>query len=243
LILTVLIGNSRTRFVWFQARRICRKRIIPSVRVIEYLPQLKLNRQTKGASLASVVPKLTLPVYRHLCQETPTLLVTAATKTPLRFHYDRHALGTDRVCAGVAGFTIYRRNLIIIDFGTAITINVVTKNGDFLGGPILPGVEMMLSALAQNTSRLAKVPFAIKRRVLSSTTKSAIQAGVFNLLIGGLEHIIKSVCLETRDNYFVIATGGFAQRFKCHLSSVQAIDEDLASKGLAEIFYLNKEVR
>lgn len=243
MILTVIIGNSRTRFVWFDNSRIVRRRIVPSGNVIEFLMRVKLTEDVRGAALASVVPTLTLPVYRRLGKAMPTLLVGAATKTPLKFHYDRQALGVDRVCVAVGGYTLYKRNLIIIDFGTAITINIVKRTGDFLGGPILPGVEMMFSSLAKNTGRLPKVPFAIKNQVINRTTKPAIQSGVFNLLLGGLEHIIRKISLETEKGNFVIATGGLASLFRRYLPSIRAVDEDLGSRGLREIYYLNKEDR
>ncbi|MEO0005508.1 MAG: type III pantothenate kinase [candidate division WOR-3 bacterium] len=237
------MGNSRTRFVWFDNQGIVRRMIVPTTKVIESLERLRLTKDTRGAAVASVVPKLTLPVYRRLCQETPTLLVGATTKTPLRFHYDRRALGADRVCVAVGAYTLYKKNLIIIDFGTAITFNIVKRNGDFLGGPILPGAEMLLSCLAEKTARLPRVGFLASNKVICRTTKPAIQTGVFNLLRSGLNDIIKRICIETGESYFVVATGGLAQRFGCHLRSIKVVDEDLGSKGLREIFYLNKEVR
>jgi type III pantothenate kinase len=226
--------------VWFEKRGILRRQIIASEKLTEYLPRLRLARRVKGAALASVVPRLTLPVYRTLCPQTPTLLVTASTRTPLQFRYDRSCLGTDRVCVGVGAYCRFRRPLIVVDFGTAITLNAIDKNGLFLGGPILPGVEMMLASLAQHTGRLPRVNFAARKSALTRTTVSAIQAGVFNLLTGGLKHIINQMSREIGSKFLVVATGGLAQRFKRHLRFLKVVDQDLGNKGLAEIFYLNR---
>ncbi|MGQ9707626.1 MAG: type III pantothenate kinase [bacterium] len=265
MILTVLVGNTNTRLVWFQAPRlrlpfpiftktglhcpalrrthylqICKRRIVSSDNLIEYLLRLRLTSEVTEAAMACVVPRLTLPVYRTLSRQIPTYLVTSKTRTPLRFRYDRSLLGTDRVCVAVGGYCRFRRPLIVIDFGTAITVNAIDKNGLFLGGPILPGLEMMLSSLANGTGRLPRINFAIRKTVITRTTTSAIRAGVFNLLAGGLKHIITRISVETRSSFLVIATGGFAPRFKHHLEFLKVVDEDLGSKGLAEILYLNR---
>lgn len=236
MILTVLIGNTHTRLTWFKKNRICRRKTLPTATLYR-LPGCFNNIQ--GAAVASVVPKLTHPVYQALHHQVPTLLLTAQTPMPLKFRYDRKLVGADRVCAAVGGYRRFRGNLIIIDFGTAITVNIVQKEGTFLGGPILPGAEIMLSSLAEKTKRLPRVNFVSRANPLSLNTRTAIQAGVFNLIIGGLTRIVQEVSWRSKREYLIVATGGAASQFKRHLKWIKTVDQDLASRGLAEIFYLN----
>ncbi len=240
MILTVLIGNTNTRLTWFEKNRIVRRQIIPTA---TFNPSSLFNPRSplslKGAALASVVPKLTRPVYQVLCDHTPTLLLTAKTPTPLKFHYNRSLLGADRVCVAVGGYLCFPGNLIIIDFGTAITVNVVHKEGVFFGGPILPGAELILSSLNEKTSQLPRVTFASRKNPLNFNTRWAIQSGAFNLITGGLNQIIQKVRSRTKRKYLIIATGGSARQFHRHIKGVKIVDKDLASRGLAQIFYFN----
>lgn len=251
MILTVLIGNTNTRLCWFKKHRIYRRKTIPTARLTRTRRQKTGSvikafgsfKKIQGAAVASVVPHLTYPVYRTLRRLVPTMLVTARTPTPLKFRYDRRQIGADRVCAAVGGYRRFQDDLIIIDFGTAITVNIIQKDGLFLGGPILPGAEIMLTALAEKTARLPRVNYPLRANPLTLTTRTAIQAGVGNLIIGGLDRIVNEVTRRSKTQYLIIATGGAAFQFKRHLKWINTIDQDLANSGLAQIFYFNARRR
>lgn len=240
MILTVLVGNSNTRFAIFKQRRLVRVRIIPTCRLDIHLTKFRVSPKIDSAIMASVVPSLTLPLFQMLNRQVPTIMVNSQTPVPLKFKYERRLLGTDRVCVVVGGYARFRQNMIIIDFGTAITFNVVNSSGVFLGGPILPGPEIMLEGLTQRTGRLPRVSWFARARTISSSTVPAIQSGVFNLLIGGLSRIRDKIIAETRiKSPLIIGTGGAVNWFKRYLN-IKVVDKNLASLGLAELYYFNR---
>jgi type III pantothenate kinase len=240
MILTVLVGNTNTRLAVFKQHRLVQSRVIPTSRIDNYFAKFRLNPGIEGAILASVVPKMTLPLMRFLNRQVPTLQVNSRTLVPLKIKYDRGLLGADRLAAAVGGYARFHRDLIVIDFGTAITFNLVNRNGVFYGGPIVPGPHLLRNTLAQGTARLPLVSWSARNRTISTRTAPAIQSGVFNLLVGGVSRILSRLSAEAGgENWLVIGTGGVARCFRRYLN-IRVIDENLASRGLAEIYYFNR---
>ncbi|MEO0080546.1 MAG: type III pantothenate kinase [candidate division WOR-3 bacterium] len=240
MILTILIGNTNTRLTWFQGRRI-RHRLVLATRSLAARPLPLTAQPVAGVALASVVPEATAIVCRDLVQSgLRPLVVGPKTETGLGFRYNRRQLGADRVCLAVGAHRRYKKDAIVLDFGTAVTVNVITGSGEFLGGLILPGLGMMLNALAQGTAQLPAFAPAQPRSVLGHDTKGALRCGVFAILSGGLSHIIRRIEEETRRKYLVVATGGDARRFRRRIKAIRVVDQDLASRGLVELFYINR---
>ncbi len=249
MILTILVGNTNTRLAWWQKERLRRHKIVPTTtfrnmvkdyrdRSWEKQPLFRRERLA-GTAIASVVPALTRDVYNYFSLLTPTVLVSARTPVPLRIRYNRTLLGTDRLCAAVGGYLRYARDLVILDFGTAITVNIVHREGVFLGGPIIPGIQMMLSALKEQTAQLPAVRFSPAVNPLVQKTTTAIQSGVCHLVTGGLNRIITLIARRTKREYFIVATGGGARTLHRHLP-FNKIDPHIASFGLAKLFYFNR---
>ncbi len=244
MILTVLVGNFNTRLILWDNNRIKMRKILPTSQVSDRLNRLIPTRALKGAAIASVVPRVTLQLYRALCQHTKTLLVTTRTPTPLKIVYRRKLLGIDRLCAAVGGFLRYQRDLIVIDFGTAITFNIVHyREKTLLGGPILPNARIMLAALADHTGQLPMVKMRPRENPVVITTSSAIQSGVFNLILGGINRIIEQIRCRTKARYQIIATGGGAQFFSKRCQLINKVDPELTSFGLAQIYYFNRRTK
>lgn len=241
MILTVLAGNHNTHLVFWEKKRISGRKIIPTNQIRNQLVRFIPPAILEGAALASVVPDFTPQFYRTLCKHTPTLLVTARTPTPLKICYRRKMLGTDRLCAAVGGYLRYRRNLIVVDFGTATTVNIVHyKEKTFLGGPILPGFGIILSALAEKTAQLPVVKLHPRVNPITNNTHTAIRAGVFNLILGGLYQIIEEIRRRTKKHYQILATGGEANFWGKNCPLIKKIDPELASFGLLQIYYFNR---
>lgn len=241
MILTILAGNHNTRLVFWEKNRIRGRKILPTNQIINHLDCLIATPLLEGAALASVVPDFTPQFYRTLCEHTPTLLVTARTPTPLKICYRRRMLGSDRLCAAVGGYLRYRRNLIVLDFGTATTVNIVHyKEKIFLGGPILPGFGVILSALAEKTAQLPIVKLHPRVNPITNNTHTAIRAGVFNLILGGLYQIIKEIRCQTKKHYQILATGGEANFWGRNCPLIEKVDPELASFGLLKIYYFNR---
>ncbi|MEO0025859.1 MAG: type III pantothenate kinase [candidate division WOR-3 bacterium] len=242
MILTVIIGNTNSRLAFFEGQRLVRSRVVPTSRLEPVLANLRLSSKITGAAVASVVPKKTLAVYRALSRQVRTMLFNSRTGVPIRVHYNRRLLGADRLCVAAGAFSCYHQDLIVIDFGTAITFNAVKMPGVFLGGPILPGAQLMLNGLAAGTGRLPRVDFYPRSRVLSWQTRPAMQSGVFFLLVGGIKLILSRITSEAGlQSPLVIGTGGGIRHFVRHFREIISIvDQNLASRGLAEIYYYNR---
>uniref|UniRef100_A0A7C4GG68 Type III pantothenate kinase n=1 Tax=candidate division WOR-3 bacterium TaxID=2052148 RepID=A0A7C4GG68_UNCW3 len=244
--LVVLVGNSNTRVALFSGRRLIGKRVIATARIHRHpaciLALTSAHQPATDSALASVVPALTRPVARILARNTdkPPLVVDARTRTGLSFRYNRRQLGVDRVCTAVGAIQRYQRDTIVVDFGTATTINIITAAGVFLGGTILPGAEMMLRALAHDTARLPAVSFIPRHRAIGHDTSGAIRSGVFHLLAGGVARIIDRIRSETGRDWLIVATGGGAGIFRRHIPAVTRIDPDIAVRGLAALLQINR---
>ncbi len=240
MILTILVGNTNTRFAWFNGRRLARFLLLPT-------PVVRRGRLPKpdrlaGAAVASVVPQVTdtlVPRLRRTIDLEP-LVVGPHTRTGLRFDYLRTDLGADRVCVAVgARSSLPDRDVIVFDFGTATTANVILREGVFVGGVILPGVQMCLDSLAAGTARLPKVPPGRLLGPVQRSTRTAIQAGVGALFAGGIDHIVAQVERGLRRRFLVVATGGAASVARGYGRRIRSVRPRLANEGLAEIWYLN----
>jgi type III pantothenate kinase len=192
--------------------------------------------------VASVVPDVTVDLVRALERKTglKPYVVGPTARTDLSFRYDRKQLGVDRVCAAVGAFLRWRNDLVVLDFGTSTTVNVVTRAGVFAGGLILPGVDLMLDGLSERTAQLPRPATRFIADPLQRETAGAMLAGVSLLQAGGLGLIIDDVERRLRRPVRVVATGGGARDAKRLLSRITAIDPLLASRGLAEICRLNR---
>lgn len=241
MILTVVIGNTNTRFVWFRGHRLARSRAVPTASVCRGgLPEP--NRVT-AVAVASVVPSATRVVRAHLRADAGLKLfaVGPRTRTGLRFRYRRQDLGADRVCAAVGAWHRFPgQDLIVFDFGTATTVNVILREGIFAGGAILPGIRMSLDALAAGTAGLPKLPPAGMQSPVQHDTRAAVQAGVANLFAGGIDRIIERTEHALGRSFLAVSTGGAAGIARRYSKCLNILRPHLASEGLAELLYLNR---
>jgi type III pantothenate kinase len=244
MILTVVIGNTNTKLVWFEGRRPAKSRAVSTVEGSHGI--LPNPGRVCGVAIASVVPEATATFCARLRSFTGLrpFIVGAQTRTELRFRYRRRDLGADRVCAALGAWQRFRgQNVIVFDFGTATTVNVILGEGIFAGGAILPGIRMCLDALAGGTAGLPRLPSAGARSPIQHDTRTAIQSGVANLFAGGIDRIIDTIEQDTGRSFRVVATGGGAISARRYTKRISSFDPHLASRGLADIFYLNHATR
>lgn len=245
MILTTLVGNTNTRFTWFADRRVTRQAIVPTTRL-----QTARRRAlpdcgpVEAVALASVVPTATMPLRRTLRAATgrSPFVLDVRARTQLRMRYDRRELGADRLCACEGAWSRYHDDCIVIDFGTAVTVDAVTGKGHLLGGTIMPGLHLMTTSLGKGAARLPDAEPRVTGNPLQSDTHGAIQAGTAGMLLGGVLHIIKSIETRTGRTWNVVITGGGAARFRRHLGQVRH-DPDLAARGLLELLLFNQKQR
>ena len=152
------------------------------------------------------------------------------TGMPLRVDAPQE-LGADRLCDAVAAHEFYGGPCVVIDFGTAVTWEVVSANGEYLGGAIAPGPGVTADALAARTAKLPRVAIAPPPRVIGKGTVDSIQSGLFYGYLGLVEGVTRRILDELGDAV-VIATGGFAEDIAQHTDIFRHVEPDLTLHGL-----------
>lgn len=196
-----------------------------------------------GAIIASVVPAIVYSL-RSLCvryfKVEPMVLGAPNVDPGIRVLLDNpEEAGADRIANTVAAFATYGGPLIVLDFGTATTFDVVNAEGDFAGGCIAPGINLSLEALHMAAAKLPRVGIEPPPKVIGSSTVGAIKSGVFWGYVGLIEGIVKRICDEFGQPMKVVATGGLAALFNRHTEIIQHLDPDLTLRGLLQIYQRN----
>lgn len=197
-----------------------------------------------GAIFSSVVPQLDRIVRQALAKisTAPLLEVNASINTGINNCYKNpKEVGSDRLVNASYVYGAYKKDAVIIDLGTATTLCVVTKDGDYRGGVIIPGIEVSLKALIDRASKLTGVSLVRCDRLLADTTEGAVQSGAYFSHKYTLEKMIARLADEAGlQDYITVATGGYSTLFKDD-GLFTGIEADLTLKGLKRIADLNRE--
>ncbi|MFH1784481.1 MAG: type III pantothenate kinase [bacterium] len=193
----------------------------------------------EGIIISSVVPPL-VKVFREVCVKylsKKPMVFEAGKKSPMKILYDKPAeVGSDRIANSYAAFKLYKKPAIIVDFGTATTFDVVTKNGEYAGGVIAPGMGVSAQALFLAASKLPHITIKRPRRVLGKNTVQSMQSGFFYGTVGQVREIICELRKKMRTNPLVIATGGYASLISSELPLINLVRPALTLEGLALIY-------
>jgi len=197
------------------------------------------------AIIGSVVPDANFNLLK-LCREhfacEPLVVGSAGVETGIKIKIDRpEELGADRLINAVAGVALYKTPLLIIDFGTATTFDVVDAGGTYCGGVIAPGVNLSLRALHMAAAKLPSVAVVRPPKVIATGTVTAIQSGVFWGYVGMIEGLISRIRTEFGAPMTVVATGGLAKLFIDAIPSIDEINTDLTLRGLSLIYERNRK--
>lgn len=195
-----------------------------------------------GVGISSVVPPLTetyVEMSEHLFQISP-LVVSSNLDLGITIQYEvPGSLGTDRICSAIAAYAKYRGPLIVIDFGTATTYNVIAKNGDFLGGVIAPGIGTMAASLHQRTAKLPSIELQLPREIVGTSTIQSMQSGVLLSAIDAATGIVKRLQKEIqkreRKKAVVVGTGGFSEFISTHSHILDHVEPFLVLDGIRRI--------
>lgn len=204
------------------------------------------TKDVKNIIISSVVPPLmhTLPAMSIKYFNIKPIVVGPGVKTGMNIKYDNpREVGADRIVNAVAAYEKYGGPLIIVDFGTAITFCAVSKEGEYLGGAITPGIKISSEALFLRTAKLPKVEIAKPKNVIAKNTINSIQSGVVYGYIGMVDYIIEKMIEELKEGdeeIKVVATGGFSNLIAAESKYIKKIDKLLTLEGLRIIFNRNK---
>ncbi len=198
----------------------------------------------QGAVVSSVVPALNKP-YKRVCSritgEEP-LFVGPGIRTGMSILLDNpREVGADRIVNAVAAYTQYGGPVLVLDFGTAATFDVVSEEGAYLGGAICPGPAMSIDALARKASQLYRVEVSRADKAIGKNTAECIQAGIYFGYLGQIEGIVRQISRELGTRPRVVATGGMAELFAADNPMIDLVDRELTLKGLQIIYDRNRK--
>lgn len=196
-----------------------------------------------GGIISSVVPQLDYTLERTCLTylKIKPLLLAPGLKTGLNLKVDNaKEVGADRVVNNVSAVKKYGFPLIIVDFGTATTFNVINEKGDFVGGVIAPGIKGSLDSLVNGTAKLPRVEIERPAAVIGKNTVTNMQAGIFYGFAGLVEYIVKKIKREMKSTEIkVVATGGFSEIIAKEISCIDIVDKLLTLDGLKYLYNLN----
>jgi len=193
----------------------------------------------KGIGISSVVPNLT-DVFVWMSQrhfKIDPVLISAELDLGIKILYDDPTtVGADRLCNAVAGYTKYGGPIIVVDFGTATTYDVVSEKGEYLGGVIAPGIETSAAELHRRAAKLPKIELHFPKDVIGRNTVSSMQSGIMYGAVDAMEGMIKRIKNVIGQHAKVIATGGLAKTIIKHTNSIDFYEPTLVLDGIYIIY-------
>ena len=197
----------------------------------------------KGVALCCVVPPL-LTTFEELFQRyfhISPLVVGPGLKTGVRIRVDNpREVGADRIANAAAAHHLYRGPIIIVDLGTATTFDTVSKEGDFLGTAIAPGIATAAEALFARASALPRVELVHPKQAIGTNTIAAMQSGIVFGYVGLVEGVVARIRQELGEKAKVVATGGYAGLIAKENTIIDEVNPDLTLVGLRLIYLMNK---
>jgi type III pantothenate kinase len=195
-----------------------------------------------GAIVSCVAPQL-LYIFEGLCRRSfgfNPLIVGAGIRTGVKLNYDNpREVGADRVVNAVGAHHLYKGQLIVIDFGTATSLEVVSADGDFLGGAVAPGIGISAEALFKQTAMLPRVELHSPEKAIGKNTVAAMQSGLIFGYVGLIEGLVGRMKQELDGDVTVVATGGLSTTIARETDVIDEVAPDLTLVGLRLIYELN----
>ena len=193
--------------------------------------------------VSSVVPPM-LDTIEGLCQQYFNLkpyIVGPGMKTGMPIQYDNpREVGADRIVNAIAAYERSKCGLIVVDFGTATTFDVISPDGSYQGGAIAPGVGISADALFERASKLPRVEFTRPDQVVAKNTVNSMQAGIFFGYVGLVEGIVSRMKKELPELPKVIATGGLAAPISAATNCIDRVEPFLTLEGLRILYERNR---
>ncbi len=199
----------------------------------------------KKAAISSVVPQVTAAFRRMVYERLPGVepfIFLPEEYNGIRIHYDNPAaVGADRICNAVAGFKRFGGPLIVVDFGTATTFDLIADNGDYLGGVIAPGMETAAAELLRRAAKLVKVDLKFPAAVVGNSTEKSTQSGIMFGALEMVDGLVKRIWGEIGGRCRVVATGGLAPLITEFSQTIEVYIPFMVLEGLNLIYRSRKE--
>jgi type III pantothenate kinase len=207
------------------------------------LADLSFSREITGVAISSVVPRATQELREMTARYFgfPAVVVEPGTRTGISIQTDSpREVGADRIANAVAAHQMFpKENKIVVDFGTAITVDAVSAKGEYLGGAIAPGLDTAATALFSSTAQLPRVELVEPLGVIGKSTVSSVQSGIIYGTAGLVDGLVERVRDALEGSARVLATGGMAQVLARHCRTIERTEPMLTLEGLRLIFERN----
>ncbi len=254
MLLVVDVGNTQTHFGTFRDKELVEHWRFATVRestADELGAALRNLLELRGVGMAdlhssivsSTVPQLgpewAEMTRRYLGHEMIVVGPGIRTGMPLRYDNPRE-IGADRLVNAVAAYEKVKGACIVVDFGTAITYDPVSAEGEYLGGIIAPGVEISMEALTSRAAKLPKIDLGPPRSLIGKTTVDAIRSGIVYGFAGQVDAIVRRLRAELGEETETIATGGLAEHIVPFTETIDEVDDLLTLNGLRLLHARNR---
>jgi type III pantothenate kinase len=203
----------------------------------------RINSKTITSIIISCVVPPMMNLLDELCRKyfnVKPMIVGPGLKTGMPIYYDNpKEVGADRIVNAVAAFSKYKRELIVVDFGTATTFDSVSTRGEYMGGCITPGIMISMEALFTRTAKLPRVELSKPKSIIAKDTVSSMQAGIMFGYAGLVDGIVERMSKEMGGNPLVVATGGLANVIAPETTTIKIVENMLTLEGLRIIHDMN----
>lgn len=240
--LLIDISNSYTKLAFSTAARVASSARIRTKELTHTTLQGFFNSRDVSAVVVSSVVPAKNAVIKRAAGKRRVFFIHAKSKLGVGVKYPApQTIGADRLANAAAVAQLYGRPAIVVDFGTAVTFDVVSADGNYIGGVIAPGLEAMTSFLYHRTALLPKLTLREPKSAIGKTTRAAMMSGA----IYGYRGLVREIIQRIRDESFprakvrVVATGGYAQLIARQLPEIEAVHPGLTLDGLRLIANLN----
>ena len=235
------IGNTNVHVGLYENHTLSRKLVLPSKPKLPITRIRKIinNSKLEGVAIASVVPHLTRQCG-NICRQYEILptIVSATAACGLRFRYrDPATLGADRIATVVGALSRYNRDVIVIDAGTAITVDVATRGWHHLGGIICPGMHILSEQLYRQTAQLPQIRIRKPKNLIGRSTEECLHSGIFNGTMAMVSGLVRDIRRQERRDFLCVATGGSGKVVAANVNDVDRYDDDLGIYGVLHVYY------
>ena len=246
MILIFDIGNTHTHLGLADQNRVMKQTNLPTLswqgsKAAGYITQFIGARKIDGAALCSVVPRATPQVGKVMAKNwgLPVFELNASTVRGIGIDYPRPAtIGADRLANSVAAWHIYGAPVVVVDFGTAVTFDVVDGRGNYVGGIITPGLSAMTDYLHEKTALLPRIEIREVKTTIGKSTREAMLI----CAVQGYRGLIRELIVELKRELGVkklpvVATGGYASLIAARLPEISSVNPALTLEGVRLVYY------